>query len=312
MASTESYVDCTVIGEAVVDIIVSIQSFSQLNADLCGGILNTHYTMASGGTANVAAGLAALEGRSAFVGKVGADCLGSIFRTDLEKAHVVSNVSVSETGKTGLAITVSSIQDQEQFFIVERGANAELRSGDVDYDLARKSNVVYFTGLSFQEANVAQAVLSFVREAAAAGKTVVFNPGAPNIAASHSKAIIGAVKDYVDVVVLNHVEGQALSDSHEDAKITEFFLSLGVNIVALTKGEEGSVISTPSRTHVIEIGPSNAVDTTGAGDAYAAGIVYGITRAWNLERAGRFASRVAQAVLGKQGARFDPSDILPL
>jgi sugar/nucleoside kinase (ribokinase family) len=312
MTHTKSYVDCTVIGEAVVDIIVPVQTFRQLNVDLFTGILNTHYTIASGGTANVASGLASLEGKSAFIGKVGADCFGSFFRKDLDEAHVLSNVSVSETGKTGLAITISSVQDKEQFFIVERGANAELRSGDVDFDLARKSSIVYFTGLSFQETDVAQAVISFVKEAAAAGKTVVFNPGASNIASACRKAIIGVVKAYVDIVVLNRVEGQALSHSQEDEEIAEFLLSLGVNTVVLTKGDEGSVISTTSSTHVIEIEPVDAVDTMGAGDAYASGIIYGMARAWDLERAGRFASSVAKAVLGKQGARFNSSNFKPI
>ena len=311
MMHAERYLDCTVIGEAVVDIIVPVQSFSQLNV-LFAGIHNTHYTIASGGTANIAAGLAALEGKSAFIGKVGADCFGSFFRKDLEEAHVMSNISVSETGKTGLAITISSVQDEEQFFIVERGANAELRSSDIDYDLASKSSAVYFTGLSFQETAVAQAVLSFVEEAAAEGKTVVFNPGAPNIASACCKTIVGAVKEYVDIVILNSAEGQALSRSQEDEEIAGFLLSLGVNTVVLTKGDQGSVISTPSQTHRIEIDPIDAVDTTGAGDAYAAGFIYGMVRAWDLEKAGRFASSVAQAVLGKQGARFNSSDIKPI
>ena len=140
----------------------------------------------------------------------------------------------------------------------------------------------------------------------------MFNPGAYNIAASCRTAIIGAVKDYVDTVILNHIEGQTLSHSREDEKIAEFLLSLGVNTVVLTKGEDGSIISTPSQTHLIEVDPIDAVDTTGAGDAYAAGIIYGIARTWELERAGQFASRVAQAVLGKQGARFDSSDIQPI
>ncbi|MGZ4905486.1 MAG: carbohydrate kinase family protein [Halobacteriota archaeon] len=305
-------VDCTVIGEAIVDIIIPVQSFNQFNAGLFGGILNSHCTIASGGTANVAAGLATLGGNSAFIGKVGADCFGSFFRKDLEDADVMSNISVSKTEKTGVAITISSIRDKERFFIVDRGANAQLLPGDVDYDLARKSGAIYFTGLSFQDPNVSRVVLSFVEEAAAEGKTVVFNPGAYNIAASCRTAIIGAVKDYVDIIILNRVEGQSLSHSQEDEKIVEFLLSLGVNTVVLTKGENGSIISTTSYTHFIEIDPIDAVDTTGAGDAYASGIIYGIARAWDLERAGRFASLVARAVVGKHGSRFNPRDIQPV
>jgi sugar/nucleoside kinase (ribokinase family) len=300
---------CTVIGEAIVDIIMPVQSFSQFNAGLFGGILNTHYTTASGGTANVAAGLATLGGNSAFIGKVGADCFGNFFRKDLEEARVLSNISVSRTEKTGVAITISSIRDKERFFIVDRGANAELLAGDVDYDLARKSDVIYFTALSLQDPNVSRVVLSFVEEAAAESKTIVFNPGAHNIAASCRAVIIRAVKDYVDMIILNHAEGQNLSYSQEDEQIAEFLLSLGVNTVVLTKGEKGSIISTASDTHFIEIDPIDAVDTTGAGDAYASGIIYGITKAWDLERAGRFASLVARAVVSKHGSRFSPCDI---
>jgi sugar/nucleoside kinase (ribokinase family) len=295
--------DCTVIGDAIIDIVVPVYSFDQLGKALAGGILNTDYTIYAGGTANVAAGISTLGGASAFIGRIGADCFGKLFTDGLEDAEVRSCVSVSKTRKTGLAITISSMSDHDRFFIVDRGANTELSSNDVDYDLAHNSKLVYFTGFSLQDPNVSKAVLSFIEEASRQGSTIVFNPGAHNVIASSRTAIIDAVRRFADVVILNYKEGQKISQSETDAQIVEFLLSLGVTTVALTKGEKGSIISTRTSTNVFKADPMDVVDSTGAGDAYAAAIVLAMLKGWKLERAGLFATRVAQTSIRQKGPR---------
>jgi sugar/nucleoside kinase (ribokinase family) len=301
----ENKAGCTVIGDAVIDILIPVHSFDQFNTALVGGTLNAEYMISPGGTANVAVGLSTLGGKSAFIGKVGTDCFGAFFRKDLEEARVLSRVSVSKTRKTGLAIIISSTQDAERFFIVERGANVDLALTDLDYDLAHSSMIVYFTGFSFQDSNTSSVVLSFIDEASRAGKTIVFNPGAHNIAASSREAMINAVKDYADVVILNHAEGERLSQCPEDERIVEFLLSLGVSTVALTKGQKGSLIATRSRTYPFRTDLLEVVDSTGAGDAYAAGTIHGMLKRWKLERTGRFASLLAQTVVRQKGPRCD-------
>ena len=295
--------DCTVIGDAIIDIVVPVSSFEQLGKALVGGILNTDYAIYAGGTANVAAGISTLGGTSAFIGKVGADCFGTLFTEGLEEAEVLSRVSVSETRKTGLAIAISSTSDQDRFFIVDRGANLELSPDDVDYDLAHNSHVVYFTGFSLQDPNVSKVVLSFIEEASRQDTTIVFNPGAHNVITSSRMAVIDAVRRFADVVILNCAEGQSISQLETDKQIVEFLLSLGVSTVALTKGEEGSIISTRASTNVFKGDPVDVVDSTGAGDAYTAAIVYAMLKGWKLERAGRFATRVAQTTVGQKGPR---------
>jgi len=295
--------DCTVIGDAIIDIVVPVSSFEQLGKALVGGILNTDYAIYAGGTANVAAGISTLGGTSAFIGKVGADCFGTLFTEGLEEAEVLSRVSVSETRKTGLAIAISSTSDQDRFFIVDRGANLELSPDDVDYDLAHNSHIVYFTGFSLQDPNVSKVVLSFIEEASRQDTTIVFNPGAHNVITSSRMAVIDAVRRFADVVILNCAEGQSISQLETDKQIVEFLLSLGVSTVALTKGEEGSIISTRASTNVFKADPVDVVDSTGAGDAYTAAIVYAMLKGWKLERAGRFATRVAQTTVGQKGPR---------
>jgi fructokinase len=295
--------DCTVIGDAIVEIVVPVCSFDQLGTALVGGILNTDCAICPGGTANVAAGLSTLGGASAFVGRVGADCFGKLFTEGLEEAQVMSRVSVSETRKTGLAIAISSTRDKDRFFLVDRGANLELSPNDLDYDLAYNSHSVYFTGFSLQDLNVSKAVLSFIEEASREDRTIVFNPGAHNVITSSRVAVIDAIRRFADVVILNYTEGQRISHSETDEQIVEFLLSLGVSTVALTKGEKGSIISTRTSTNVFKAAPVDVVDSIGAGDAYAAGIVYAMLKGWELGRAGRFATRVAQTIVRQKGPR---------
>jgi sugar/nucleoside kinase (ribokinase family) len=295
--------DCTVIGDAIIDIVVPVYSFDPLGTALVGGILNTDYAIYAGGTANVAAGISTLGATSAFIGRVGADCFGKLFMEGLKEAEVESRVSVSATRKTGLAIAISSTSDKDRFFIVDRGANIELSPNDVDYDLAHNSHVVYFTGFSLQDLNVSKAVISFIEEASRNDRTIVFNPGTHNVITSSRMAIIDAVRRFADVVILNYKEGQRISQFETDEQIIEFLLSLGVGTIALTKGEKGSIISTRASRNVFKADPVDVVDSTGAGDAYAAGIIYAMLKGWKLERAGRFATRVAQTAVRQKGPR---------
>ena len=305
----ESKVDCTVIGDAIVDLVIPVDSFDQFNKALVGGILNADCTISPGGTANVAAGIATLGSTSAFVGKVGADCFGTFFIKDLKKTHVLPHVSVSKTRKTGLAIVLSSMSDNDRFFIVDRGANVELGPNDLDYNLAHGTKIVYFSGFSLQDPNVSKVVLSFIKEAALAGSTIVFNPGAHNIVATSGAAVIEAIQRYADIVILNHAEGQRISHGSTDEQIIDYLLELDVRTVALTKGGQGSVISTRSRVYRIKPPPCEKVDATGAGDAYAAGFIYGMIKGWELEKAGNFSTILAQAVVSQRGPRCDFSKI---
>ena len=106
-------------------------------------------------------------------------------------------------------------------------------------------------------------------------------------------------------MILNYAEGQSISQLETDKQIVEFLLSLGVSTVALTKGEEGSIISTRASTNVFKADPVDVVDSTGAGDAYTAAIVYAMLKGWKLERAGRFATRVAQTSVRQKGPRYN-------
>lgn len=301
----EKNLDCTVIGDAFVDIVIPINSFGQFSAALEGGVLNAECLISPGGTANVAVGLATLGSTTAFIGKVGDDCFGSLFTRDLEDATVLSRVSVSKTRKTGLAITLSSMLDAERFFIVERGANTELSSSDLDYYLANASDFVYFTGFSLQDTGVSKAVLSFIEQASKEGNKIVFNPGAHNIVTALRATVIEAVERYADVVILNYSEGSSLAQDGRDKQITEFLLSLGVSAVALTKGKKGSLVATRRGTCVVKAAPTEIKDSIGAGDAFAAGFIHGIAKGWKWEKAGSFASLAARAVVCHNGPRCD-------
>lgn len=294
-------IDCTVIGDAMIDIIIPL-STENINYLHHGNIINTESITSPGGTANIAVAISRLGGKSAFVGKVGNDHFGKIFSNDLNKNKVIPNVSVSKKKRTGIVFDLVS-SDGERHFIVDRGANADLRYEDINFDLIQ-SNFLYFVGFSFQDKETSMAMQKVIKKASIDGVTVVFNPGAPNLAEKFRNIFLGVIKKYVAILILNDAEGRCLTGYNRDDDVINFLLSYADRII-LTKASKGSIIATRDKIYNIKAYPANVVDTTGAGDAYAAAFIYGLIRKWKDDKAGMFASRIAGNVVSKKGARLD-------
>ncbi len=268
-----------------------------------GGVINTKATISPGGAANVAVHLSKLGGKAAFTGKVGNDYFGRIFIDDLDQSGVSTNVSMSRSKNTGMVFTLV-FSNGERSFIVDRGANIDLEYEDIDLSLIQRTKYLYFTGFSVQDEQAWECIQKVLRQYPE-GAHVVFNPGAPNLAKDFRSTFAKIIKEHVDILILNECEGSYLTDHSSEAAILNSLLSL-VPIVALTKGERGSITATSKGVHNIKADTVKVVDTTGAGDAYAAGFIYGLSRGWKEEEAGELASRIAEKVVSHVGARTDP------
>jgi hypothetical protein len=293
--------DCTVIGDAMVDILLPLSE--DLDQLTLGGVVNTKATLYAGGTANVAINISQLGGRAAFIGRVGRDPFGQLFQATLDRSGVVKNVSVSQTHLTGLVFSLVH-PNGERSFIVDRGANVELRYRDVDLDVIRNSRYLYFVGYSFQDDISSKTIQRVIQEVSSGEVSLVFNPGAPNLAAKFREFYIEIIKRYVDILILNRAEAQSLIGSVVEEEVAKSLLPLGLRSIVLTRGQEGSSVITGRGVYLIEAHPTDVVDTTGAGDAYAAAFIYSLSRGWGEEEAGSLASKVAAKLIAVLGPRL--------
>ena len=299
-------IDCTVVGDAMIDILLPLSGIEDIYFLSEGGVTNTKVRLSPGGSANVAFYITKLGGRSTFVGKLGDDYFGKIFLGDLEKNGIVANVSMSKGINTGV-VFVLVFPNGERFFIADRGANATLKYEDFNLDLIGDSEYVFFNGYSFQDKEILDSIKRLLEEIAT-DTSIVFNPGAPNLVKKFRDSFIDFIRQYASVLILNEAEAEYLTERVSEREMLDSLLSLA-DTVALTKGGRGSIVASQDEIYEIEALPVKAVDTTGAGDAYAGSLIYGLCQGWDVKAAGEFASKVAARIVSHPGTRVDLTNL---
>jgi len=295
-------IDCTVIGDAMIDVVLPLSDVQDIYTLTQGGVTNTKMKISPGGSANIAFYLGKMGGSSAFVGRVGDDYFGRLFLDDLKKNKIITNVSISKTENTGV-VFVLVFPDGERFFIDDRGANASLQYEEVALNLIQDSKYLFFSGYSFQDEGILNCIRRLLA-VTAKDTCIVFNPGAPNLAKEFRELFSSIIREYVSILILNEAEAEYLTRRNAADKTVDYLLSLA-DTVALTRRGMGSIVAKQNEMYEIEANATRVVDTTGAGDAYAAGFIYGLTRGWDIKSAGEFASKIAGEVVSHFGARFD-------
>lgn len=292
--------DCTVIGDALIDILLPLNGMADITSLQKGGVVNTkaHFTM--GGIANVAYYISRLGGKAAAICKVGNDYFGQLFTRDLAQNQVTGHLGISETESTGMSFVVI-LPDGERFFIDDRGANPGLSYDDFDIDLADNSKFLYISGYSFQDDGFLPAV-SRLFEEIGSSTSIVFSPGAPNLAERYRDIFLDIIRKYANIVILNEAEARNLTALTPADEMLDKLLSVA-NIAALTLGAGGSIVANHRERIIIPADKVKIVDTTGAGDGYAGALLYGLAQGWTLKKAGELAGLVAAEVVGCQGAR---------
>ncbi|MFX1266105.1 MAG: carbohydrate kinase family protein [Promethearchaeota archaeon] len=297
-------IDLTVIGDAMVDVVLPLSDIEDIGSLSRGGVTNTKMIISPGGAANVAYYVSRLGGHAAFTGRIGDDYYGRLFANDLEKHGITANITVDADESTGV-VHVLVFANGERFFIDDRGANANLTYDDIDLELVESSRFLYFLGYSSQDDKTIRNIIR-VLDGISEDTRVVFNPGAPNLATRFRQEFTDVIQKHVDILILNEAEARCLTQLDSDEEILASLLAM-TDIIALTRGEPGSIVANKDETHIIEAVPAEPVDTTGAGDAYSAGLIYGLCQGWDLRAAGEAASKIAGKVVTRLGARVDIS-----
>jgi len=256
-----------------------------------------------GSAANTMCGVASFGGRAGYVGKVAGDQLGQVFRHDLRATGVEFDSPPGDHGvPTGRCLIVVT-PDAQRTMNTYLGVSELLGPDDVDDHLVASAKVTYLEGYLWDRPEAMAAYRRAAKAAHRAGRRVALTLSDSFCVARHRDAFLGLVVDDVDVLFANEAEITAL---YQVGTFDEALQQVRghCEVAALTRGPHGSVIVAGDEVHVIDAHPvEHVADTTGAGDLYASGFLYGLTAGHDLRLCGQLASLAAAEVISHVGAR---------
>jgi sugar/nucleoside kinase (ribokinase family) len=259
--------------------------------------------ISGGSAANTIVGVASFGGRAHYVGKVRNDQLGEVFSHDLKSVGVHYTTPMATSGpSTGRCLIVVT-PDAQRTMNTYLGASTQLGPADVDAGLIARGRILYLEGYLFDPPAAQEAFRAAAGFAHAAGRKVALTLSDPFCVDRHRAAFVDLVERHVDVLFANEVEICALYEANDfDAALQQ--VRRHCEIAALTRSERGSVVVSDGEVHVVDPQKVGAVvDTTGAGDLYASGFLFGLSRGMDLPACGRLGSLAAAEVISHVGAR---------
>jgi sugar/nucleoside kinase (ribokinase family) len=258
---------------------------------------------ASGGSAaNTAAGVASFGGKGAYIGRVADDTFGKVFSHDLRSIGVHFDAPLATTGSpTGRCLVIVT-PDAQRTMCTFLGAGAELDESYVDEAVVASSAVTYLEGYVWDPPAAKDAVRRAAAISHRADQRVALTLSDPFCVDRHRAEFLELIEGHIDILFANEDEITSLYevDTFDEAL---HHVRGHCEIAALTRGPHGSVIVAGDDVHVIDAHPADVVDTTGAGDLYAAGFLYGFTHGRDLATCGQLASLAAAEVIAHLGPR---------
>jgi len=258
----------------------------------------------SGGSAgNTVAGVASLGGNAAYLGKVAKDQLGEVFAHDMRAMGVAFDAAPLTVGPATARCLINVTGDGQRTMCTFLGASTELTADDVDPAVIEASHILYLEGYLFDPSEARRAFAKAAAHARAAGRLIAITLSDAFVVERHRDALLGFIEAQVDVVFGNEAELASLFQS-DDFDASAERLARMTAIAAVTRGAAGSVVLAGTARHEVAAVPvEKIVDTTGAGDQYAAGFMFGLSRGRPLQACGRLASLAAAEVISHYGPR---------
>lgn len=311
--------DVLCIGNAIVDIIAQADEKFLVDNEIIKGAMNLidmaraedlYSRMgpaieASGGSAgNTAAGIASFGGKAAFFGKVAEDQLGDIYYHDIRAQGVAFDTKPLKTGAPTARSMIFVTPDGERSMNTYLGACVELGPDDVEEEKAAGAKVTYFEGYLWDPPLAKDAIRLTAKHAHAAGREVSMTLSDSFCVGRYRDEFLDLMRSKtVDIVFANSHEIKSLYETSSFETALDL-IRKDCRIAAITRSEKGSVIVHGDKTY--EISPTKVrevVDTTGAGDLYAAGMLYGYTQGFDLQLCGDLGSLAAGLVIQQIGPR---------
>jgi len=259
--------------------------------------------MSGGSAANTIAALSSMGGNCGFIGKVADDQLGNVFRHDIKAVGADFSTSALQDSLPTARCLILVTPDAERTMCTFLGASVWISESDIDRQKIASGKVTYLEGYLFDKPKAKKAFLKAAQIAHEAGRKVALSLSDAFCVNRHRDEFLELVEGHVDILFANEEEICALYQE-KDINIALKQIQGQCEIVAVTQGAKGAVIVTKdNKIEVPSTQVSNVVDTTGAGDLFAAGFLYGFTQGEPLETCGQYGCRAAAAVIQHMGAR---------
>ena len=310
--------DVVGIGNAIVDIIAhaddgfltaaamvkgSMTLIDEARAEEIYASMGPGVEMSGGSAGNTIAGIASLGGRAGYIGKVRDDLLGKVFRHDISSAGVEFPTPAAADGPATARCMILVTPDAQRTMNTFLGACVNLGPEDVDAALIARAQVTYMEGYLFDKPTAQEAFRHAARLAHAAGRRVSLSLSDSFCVERHRAAFLELIEHHIDILFGNEAEITSLFETADFNAAVKKLRGM-CDLAAITRGAAGSVIVTKDEIVEVPAAPvSRIVDTTGAGDLYASGVLYGLTQGKPLAECGRLGSLAAAEIISHFGAR---------
>lgn len=310
--------DVTGLGNAIVDVIAKIDDSFLLTHQIAKGGMTlidahrartledalSHTTITPGGSAaNTIAGIASLGASGAYIGRVHDDWLGEGFASGTKTIGVHYETPFAKGGAPTARSVILVTPDGQRSMNTYLGASVEMDESDIDEDLIARSKILYIEGYLWDSDSLKSTVRKAIAAARKADTLVAFTCSDSFCVARFRAEFIELIETEIDIVFANEAELKAL---YETEGFDEAFQSARATgkLFAVTRSEKGAVITQGQAVHLIDATPDvEVVDTTGAGDQFAAGFLTGIARGLPLVQCGRLGVLAAGEVISHIGPR---------
>lgn len=314
--------DVVAVGNAIIDILQAVPDALLAEENIAKGAMTLidearadHLTArfkdavvaAGGSAANTVTGIASFGGKTAYIGKVAADDLGARFTREFRAAGVTFNTPPRPlppgTARSLIAVTPDGQRSMNTYL----GASTLLDVEDIDADLVRAGGVLFLEGYLFDRDEAKAAFVRAAEIAKAASRKVALTLSDTFCVERHRASFQQLVAGHVDILFSNESEILNLYETTDLGEALEAARAV-CPIVIVTRSEKGSIIAAGAETHNIAVAPvAKVVDSTGAGDQYAAGFLFGYAQERPLTACGAFASLAAAEVISHMGPRPETS-----
>ncbi|PHZ85034.1 adenosine kinase [Paremcibacter congregatus] len=308
------------IGNAIVDVLVhiedsflaehdiprgSMQLVDEATSERLYGQLGQAIECSGGSAANTIAGLASLGSKSAYIGKTKDDQLGHVFDHDIKSLGIEFSTTKDTSGVSTARCLVMVSPDAERTMCTYLGACVNLTEDDIDPDLVAASSVTYMEGYLWDPEQAKAAFRKAMTLSHAAGRKTSLSLSDSFCVGRHKAEFLQLAEHEIDILFANEDELLMLYDT-QDISVALAAVQQHCDIAAITRSAKGCVIASP--TEIIEVpgrSVDRLVDTTGAGDLFAAGFLHGYTRGEDLATCGNMGNLTASEVITHMGARPD-------
>jgi sugar/nucleoside kinase (ribokinase family) len=326
---TDQQYDVTGLGNAIVDVIASVDDRFLLTHGIAKGgmtlidefrarellkALADHqqtgsalHEVAGGSAANTMAGIASLGGNGVYVGKVFDDRLGKVFGTSMASLGMTFTTAPASSGSSTATCLIAVTPDGQRSMSTYLGACRELTQADIDETQVAAARILYIEGYLWDQDEAKDAARKAIAATKRAGGSIALSLSDSFCVGRFRDEFLQLLDKDVTVLFANEDEAKALFEAEDFADVVKAAQKWG-GIAALTRSAKGCVIVEGGVAHEIPAAPvARVIDTTGAGDQFAAGFLYGLTHGKGLADCGRLGALAAAEVISHYGARPETS-----